>query len=194
MKFYTYLWLRENGTPYYVGKGKGDRAFRKGNHRQKPPIAADKILIQEFPDESSAHYAEMFFIALYGREDNRTGCLRNMTNGGEGISGLVFSEQSKRKMSSSQKNRTDRARFGRILSAESRDKIRNAHRSKPKPFGCSSNFKNVHKTPSGKYRVILKVNGKSKHLGTFNTEEEAVSYVQNIDCHNILPQGLQKRI
>jgi hypothetical protein len=87
--FYTYLWLREDGTPYYVGKGRGDRAFTKNNHRFQPPPNSDLILVQEYPDETSAFVAEQFFISFYGRKDQGTGCLRNLTDGGEGASGTI---------------------------------------------------------------------------------------------------------
>jgi len=76
--FYTYLWLRENGTPYYAGKGHGTRAFRKGC----PP--RERIIIQEWTSEGEAFEAERLLIACYGRKDNGTGILRNYTDGGEG--------------------------------------------------------------------------------------------------------------
>lgn len=87
--FYTYLWLRENGTPYYAGKGHGKRAFVKEHHRFSPPTNKKHILVQEFPDEPSAFAAEKFLISYYGRKDNGTGCLRNLTDGGEGPAGRV---------------------------------------------------------------------------------------------------------
>jgi len=80
--FYTYLWLREGGTPYYVGKGSGNRAFVQRGHRFPPP-PEERILVQEFPDERAAFSAEMFLIDFYGREDLSEGCLLNLTNGGE---------------------------------------------------------------------------------------------------------------
>ena len=80
--FYTYLWLREDGTPYYVGKGSGNRAFVQRRHSFPMP-SLDRILVQEFPDENSAFAAEVFLIAFYGREDSGKGCLLNLTDGGE---------------------------------------------------------------------------------------------------------------
>ena len=88
MNFYTYLWLREDGTPYYVGKGIGGRAFtNKGRTVNRP--SPDRILIQEFLSEEDALEAEKFLIAYYGRIDLGVGCLYNFTNGGDGMSGHI---------------------------------------------------------------------------------------------------------
>ena len=81
--FYTYIWLRDDGTPYYVGKGHGERAFSPYKRRFSKPQDSSCILIQEFPSEKDAFAAEMFLIAYYGRKDNGTGVLRNLTDGGE---------------------------------------------------------------------------------------------------------------
>src|ERR1039458_5206653 len=80
--FYTYLWLWENGTPYYVGKGSGNRSHNPNGHRVRKP-SDDRIIVQRFECEEDAYFAEKFLIALYGRTDNGTGCLSNLTDGGE---------------------------------------------------------------------------------------------------------------
>ena len=95
--FYTYMWLREDGTPYYVGKGNGDRAVAKSGHRFPVPTV-DRILIQEFPDEASAFAAEKFLIDFYGRIDLGNGCLRNLADGGAGASGAVRSIETRKKI------------------------------------------------------------------------------------------------
>ena len=108
MGFYTYLWLREYdgtfpaGTPYYVGKGSGDRAFWKWGRRFHVPESKEAIIIQEWPDEASAFKAERFLICMYGRADQGTGCLRNLSDGGENPPsqrGKKHSEKTRRKMS-----------------------------------------------------------------------------------------------
>ena len=81
--FYTYMWLRENGTPYYVGKGSGKRAFYKHRRTSNPPFDKSLILTQEYPTEQDAFYAEKFLIAYYGRKDLGTGMLMNLTDGGD---------------------------------------------------------------------------------------------------------------
>ena len=101
--FYSYFWLRENGTPYYVGKGKGKRAFLTNKHSVKRPLDDSYVLVQNYESEEEAFEAEKFFISFYGRADLGTGCLRNYTDGGEGISGLVRSDEHARKISDAKK-------------------------------------------------------------------------------------------
>lgn len=98
--FYTYMWLREDGTPYYIGKGFGRRAFRthwSGTKRRSAP-AEDRVVICPAESEAAAFEAEMAFIWLYGRKDLGTGILRNLTDGGDGPVGQVFSEATLHKM------------------------------------------------------------------------------------------------
>jgi hypothetical protein len=101
-QFYTYLWLREDGTPYYVGKGNGRRGLRSEGHNVHCPRFKARIVIQHWATEEEALQMEKWWISLFGRKDLGTGILRNMTDGGDGQSGLVHSEKTKRRMSESQ--------------------------------------------------------------------------------------------
>jgi hypothetical protein len=82
MEFYTYVWLRDGGTPYYVGKGKGNRAYDKWGHSFHVP-PKERIIIYPANTESEAFENEIALIWYYGRKDLGTGCLRNLTNGGD---------------------------------------------------------------------------------------------------------------
>ena len=81
---YVYLWLREDGTPYYVGKGTGRRGFTSVRHSVHRPLNRNRIITQDYDDEKEAFDAERFFIEFYGRLDLGTGCLRNHAEGGLG--------------------------------------------------------------------------------------------------------------
>ncbi len=96
--FYTYLWLREDGTPYYVGKGTNNRAYVRHRMGNAPP--KDRVILQEHPSEQDAWDAEMFLIDYYGRKDLGTGCLINRTDGGEG-GGVNPSEATREKQRTS---------------------------------------------------------------------------------------------
>jgi len=91
--YYVYLYLREDGTPYYVGKGKGDRAFSNKRKFHKPKDKTRIIFHSKNLTEEEAFTIEKKLIAKYGRKDNDTGILRNLTDGGEGSSGHIFSDE-----------------------------------------------------------------------------------------------------
>ena len=93
-RFYVYHWLREDGTPYYVGKGQTNRAFEK-RRKYRPPLNRIK-LIKENLTEKEAFDLEVKEILKYGRKDLDTGILRNKTEGGDG---WTHSDETRAKLS-----------------------------------------------------------------------------------------------
>jgi len=98
-RFYTYAYLREDRTPYYIGKGQGNRInLNCGRGCRKPKDKSRIIFLKQNLTEEEAFRHEKYMIAVFGRKDLGTGILHNKTNGGEGISGYEFSEETKEKI------------------------------------------------------------------------------------------------
>jgi hypothetical protein len=98
MEYYTYAYLREDGTPYYIGKGKSGRIDNTFHNINLPPEERRIFLKKNLTDEQARNH-EIYMIAVLGRKDLQTGILRNMTAGGEGCSGRIFSQETKNKIS-----------------------------------------------------------------------------------------------
>jgi hypothetical protein len=154
MQFYCYLWLREDGTPYYVGKGKNNRAFEE-HERLGVPINKEHIIVQDYLSEQEAFEAEIFFISYFGRKDLSTGSLRNFTNGGQGQSNpsleiryrIGNGNRGKQKSIESKLHQSN-LMSGRQLSEEHKQKLRLAH-ARRKQAGLGNgriNFKHSEET------------------------------------------------
>jgi len=98
--FYVYSYLREDFSPYYIGKGSGKRAYTKGPKEVKPPKDKTRVkIIKENLTEQEAFELEKLYILMFGRKDLETGILRNKSDGGDGSSGWIMSTEERRKRS-----------------------------------------------------------------------------------------------
>jgi hypothetical protein len=148
-QFYSYIWLREDGTPYYVGKGFGTRAHKKSQGHQ-PPKDSSLILVFPMVNEAEAFESERALIDLFGRQGLGTGCLINRTAGGQGLAGHIFTQDHRRKIASA----TVRTQTGRKHSPEHVEKVAAANRGKHRDVSHLAEWHRTHpQTPEWKAKV-----------------------------------------
>ena len=139
--FYVYVHTRvSDGSVFYVGKGKGKRAYYiKGRSEHWNNIAKKHgynvtILLNNLTEEQ-AFILEKQTIATLGREN-----LCNMTDGGEGVTGRPshnvgrkHCEETRKKMSEAKKGKPAPNK-GKKHTEEARLKISRAMKGRPSPF------------------------------------------------------------
>lgn len=152
MDYYTYAYFDENNIPYYIGKGKGNRAWDK-NHSVKIPTNDKIILLKKNISEEEAYRHEIYMIYVLGRKNKGTGILENKTDGGYSPPKFIshteetknkmrnrrHSEETKKKIGEKSKGRPCKEEVkiklsqmwsGRKLSENTKHKLSEAHRGK----------------------------------------------------------------
>jgi len=158
-RFYTYAYLREDRTPYYIGKGQRKRIYQSSG---KPcPIPKEKnriIFLKQNLTEKEAFKHEVYMIAVFGRKCDG-GILLNKSIGGEGSSGVLVSDERRKKIGDVHR--------GRQLTEEHKKKMSQSH------SGEKNHFYGKKHTEETKQKIREKLLGKKESEETRRKKSES---------------------
>jgi group I intron endonuclease len=123
---YVYKHIRlDTNDVFYIGISEFD-AYRPYNKQKRNQFWKNIVAISDYKVEithqdiciEEAKAIERYLISFYGRKNLRQGTLCNLTDGGEGCSGLVVSEKTREKFRGK-----NNYMYGKTHSKEMREKI-----------------------------------------------------------------------
>jgi uncharacterized protein involved in tellurium resistance len=171
---YVYRHIRlDKNEPFYIGIGSSkyyNRAYRHKNRSDFWKRVANKggyeveILMDDLTWEQACE-KEKEFIKLYGRVDLKTGCLVNMTDGGDGALNAIISEKTRKSVAEANRRR--------VFTDEDRKKISIRHTGRKKSEESRKKLSNSLKN-SEKFKEAIKINAE-KYKGFKHSEKSKIN-------------------
>lgn len=209
--------------PIYVGKGTKDRVKRHLSlYKERKTHFHNKLaliikeghqpsykIVKENLSEEESFKEERRIISIIGRQDNG-GMLTNLTNGGDGQSGLKHKEESKIKISNSLKNNIEFQKYmkseefskkisvglighkgygkGVPRTEEVKNKIKESLKNRPGRKHTESSKEKMSLNNSGKNNPNSKVYiiKKDEEILEFETRKDLYDYIESYNTENNL--------
>jgi hypothetical protein len=129
--------------------------------------------------EQKAFEIEAATIKAYGLVINKTGILANLSNGGEGPSGMVHSDEARRQISETLKSQVHWWKKGRTASKETKDRMSKAGRGKPKSDEHRGKIAEAHRGKTLSAEHIRKLSEAKKGKPGHPQSEESRKKISN---------------